>query len=103
MSKTGGIDFDNLKPAEFERYLPDLFANGDGKVSQDPRLKKFLAKYPDCAALVSDLETIADTARNLFEPVTDPSDKVWSNIQDKLREEAALGPHEDTDDVREID
>jgi hypothetical protein len=88
MNGTGEIDFENLKPEEFERYLPDLFATGDGKVSQDPRLKKFLDTYPDCAALVSDLETIAETARSLLEPAEDPSDKVWNNIQSKLREEA---------------
>jgi hypothetical protein len=103
MSDPGNINFDNLKPEEFEHYLPDLFARGNGKVSQDPQLKNFLAKHPDCAALVRDLETIADTARSLFEPVTDPSDKVWSNIQSKLREEAAHSPREDSDDVREID
>jgi hypothetical protein len=84
MSEFGDINFDNLKPEEFENYLPELFATGNGKVSQDPRLAKFLAKYPDCAALVRDLETIADTARGLFE--SDPSDTVWSNIQSKLRD-----------------
>jgi hypothetical protein len=89
MSEPGDIDFDTLRPEEFEQYLPELFATGNGKVSQDPRLTKFLAQHPDCAALVRDLETIADTARSLFEPVGDPSDKVWSNIQSKLREEAA--------------
>src|SRR5438270_10368061 len=93
------INFDTLKPEEFERYLPDLFANGDGKVSQDPRLKKFLAQHPDCAALVNDLETIAETARSLFEPVTDPSDKVWQNIQSKLKEEnGEIGDSGDDDD-----
>lgn len=108
------IDFDTLKPEEFERYLPDLFATGNGKVSQDPRLKKFLAQHPDCAALVSDLETIAEHARSLFEPVGDPSDQVWTNIQNKLREEAAHGANgesteqdledqEDQDQVKEID
>jgi len=81
------INFDNLKPEEFEQYLPDLFANTDGKVSEDPRLKGLFAKYPDCLALVRDLETIAETARSLFEPVEDPSDQVWTNIQSKLREE----------------
>ena len=90
MSEAGEINFDTLKPEEFENYLPELFASGDGKVSQDPRLKDFLARNPDCAALVSDLETIAETARSLFEPVGDPSEKVWSNIQSKLREEAAF-------------
>jgi hypothetical protein len=88
MTLPGDIDFDNLKPEEFEQFLPELFANGNGKVSQDPRLKDFLARNPDCAALVSDLETIAETARSLFEPVSDPSDLVWSNIQDKMREES---------------
>jgi hypothetical protein len=87
MTLSGNIDFDNLKPEEFENVLPDLFANGNGKVSQDPRLKKFLAKHPDCAALVRDLETIAETARILFQPVADPSDRVWENIQSKLRED----------------
>ena len=88
------INFDTMKPEEFENYLPDLFANGNGKVSQDPRLQKFLAENPIQAALVSDLETIAETARSLFEPtgdaVNDPSDQVWNNIQTKLREESAL-------------
>jgi hypothetical protein len=88
LSLPGNINFDTLKPEEFERYLPELFATGNGKVSEDPRLKQFLARNPDCAALVSDLETIAETARSLFEPVNDPSDQVWSNIQSKLREES---------------
>jgi hypothetical protein len=91
MNEPGEINFDTLKPEEFENYLPELFASGNGKVSQDPRLKEFLSRNPDCAALVHDLETIAETARSLFEPVGDPSDKVWSNIQNKLREESALG------------
>jgi hypothetical protein len=89
MTEPQDLNFDTLKPEEFERFLPELFASGNGKVSQDPRLKDFLARHPDCAALVNDLETIAETARSLFEPVGDPSDKVWSNIQNKMREESA--------------
>jgi hypothetical protein len=88
MTLPANINFDTLRPEEFELYLPDLFATGNGKVSQDPRLKKFLAENPDCAALVSDLETIAEHARSLFEPVGDPSDKVWENIQSKLQLES---------------
>ncbi|MGD0799569.1 MAG: hypothetical protein ABR910_17785 [Acidobacteriaceae bacterium] len=95
MTLPRNVDFDTLKPEEFEHYLPDLFATGKGKVSQDPRLQKFLARHPDCAALVRDLETIAETARSLFEPVGDPSDKVWTNIQSKLREEAVIPPGDD--------
>ena len=87
MNDIANIDFNNLTQAEFEQHLPDLFLAG-GKVSEDPRLQKFLAAHPDCAALVRDLETIAETARSLFEPTHDPSDAVWSNIASKLKEES---------------
>ncbi|HWB32016.1 MAG TPA: hypothetical protein VG714_02465 [Acidobacteriaceae bacterium] len=94
------IDFDNLKPEDFERHLPDLFASGDGKVSDDPRLQRFLATHPDCAALVHDLETIAGVARSLLEPVEDPSDQVWANIQNKLREETgAIGLDDEEEEI----
>jgi hypothetical protein len=100
MTLPAKIDFDTLKPEEFENFLPDLFATGNGKVSQDPRLTKFLAQHPDCAALVRDLETIAETARSLFEPVGDPSDQIWTNIQSKLREESVIPP--DKSDGNEV-
>jgi len=105
MTLPAHIDFDTMKPEEFENYLPDLFASDNGKVSQDPRLQKFLAGNPDCAALVSDLEAIAEHARSLFEPVGDPSDKVWANIQTKLREESVLAAEAEPeeDEVKEID
>jgi hypothetical protein len=85
MSGANFPDFDTMTPADFEKYLPEFFANGDGHVSQDPRLQTFLTNNPDCAALVRDLEAIADQAKSLFEP-TEPSDTVWSNIQNKLRQ-----------------
>ena len=88
MSDIQGINFDALTPAEFEQHLPDLFLAG-GKLSEDPRLAKFLGGNPDCAALVRDLETIAETAKSLFEPTHEPSDAVWSNIANKLREESS--------------
>jgi hypothetical protein len=81
-------DFDTMTPADFEKYLPEIFANGDGRVSTDPRLQTFLRNNPDCAALVRDLEAIADQARSLFEP-TDPGDAVWTGIQDKLKHQLA--------------
>ena len=90
MNEIGNINFENLTPAEFEQHLPELFLAG-GKLSEDARLKTFLDGHPDCAALVRDLETIAETARSLFEPMHDPSDAVWSNIASKLQEEADDG------------
>lgn len=75
---------DQMTVSQFKQYLPELAAAGDGKVSKDPRFAGFFATNPDCLALVKDLETIADAAKSLFEPVGDPSDKVWSNIASKL-------------------
>ena len=91
MSSSNFPDFDKMTPADFEKYLPDFFANGDGHVSTDPRLQTFLKNNPDCAALVRDLEAIAEHAKSLFEP-TEPSDAVWSGIQNKLKQQ---GPEED--------
>jgi len=87
VSDLTNVNFDTMTAAQFEDYLPDLFASGDGKVSEDPRFAKFLAANPDCAALVSDLETIAEHAKSLFEPTEDPADSVWSNIASKLKDE----------------
>ena len=77
---------DKMTVSEFKQYLPELAAAGEGKVSEDVRFAKFFAANPDCMALVKDLETIADAAKSLFEPVGDPSDKVWSNIAKKLKD-----------------
>jgi hypothetical protein len=78
-------NYDNMTAAEFEERLPDLFQTGGGKVSEDPRFATFLKKNPDCAALVSDLETIAEHAKSLFEPNEEPADSVWDNIASKLK------------------
>lgn len=104
MTEPGEINLDSLKPEEFERVLPELFATCTGKVSEEPRLQKLYAAHPDCLALVRDLETIAETARSLFdEPEGEPSEQVWSNIQNKLREESVLhsAPNGEDDDLPE--
>ena len=90
MSDLNNVNFDKMTQEQFEDYLPDLFASsGEVKVSEDPRFATFLAENPDCMALVKDLETIADTARSLFEPSAEqePSDSVWSGIASKLKQE----------------
>jgi len=87
MSDLTNMNFDNMTAAQFEEYLPDLFASGDGKLTEDPRFATFLERNPDCAALVRDLETIAEHAKSLFEPTHEPADSVWSNIASKLKDE----------------
>jgi hypothetical protein len=75
--------------AEFEERLPEFFATGTGRVSDDPRFQSFLTDHPASAALVRDLEYIAEHARSLLEPAEDvePSDAVWSKIQNQLNAE----------------
>lgn len=89
MKDLSNANFDNMTTDEFQEYLPELFAEGGGKVSTDPRFAKFLAANPVCAELVHDLETIAETARSLFEPEAEvePSDDVWNSIASKLKSE----------------
>ena len=70
-------DISTLTVEEFQDRLPDLFAAGNGRISEDPRFTSFLTANPNCAALVRDLEYIADAARQLLDPgVEEPSDSV---------------------------
>jgi hypothetical protein len=92
MKDLATANLDQMTPAEFEEYLPELFETGGGSISENPRFATFFKANPDCAALVRDLEIIAEQAKSLFEPSADgtgpePSDAVWSNIASKLKEE----------------
>jgi hypothetical protein len=81
------FNYDTMTQADFEERLPEIFAtHTTGKVSDDPRLQTFLADHPDAASLVRDLETIAEHARSLFEPVHEPSEDLWAKIQSRLTE-----------------
>ena len=84
-------NFDKMTTAEFEEYLPELFAMGGGKLSEDPRFATFYDANPYCAELVSDLETIAEQAKSLFEPIHEPSEEVWSKIASKLKDPPSEG------------
>ncbi len=91
MKDLATANLDNMTTAEFEEYLPELFESSGGSISSDPRFANFFAAHPDCAALVRDLETIAEQARSLFAPSgedsgPEPSDAVWSNIASKLKD-----------------
>jgi hypothetical protein len=95
MKDIATANLDNMTPAQFEEYLPELFESGRGSISKDPRFANFFKAHPDCAALVSDLEIIAEQAKSLFEPIgaesgrgREPSDSVWSNIASKLKDGA---------------
>lgn len=64
--------------AEFQQHLPELFESG-----ADLSAHEHLQGCENCAALVRDLEYIAEQARLLL-PAHDPSPAVWENIQSAL-------------------
>lgn len=65
--------------AEFQERLPELFESGKD-LSNDQHLKT----CENCAALVRDLEYIAQQAKLLL-PLHDPSPAVWDNIQSAIQ------------------
>jgi hypothetical protein len=64
--------------AEFQEQLPELFESGT-----DLKQQEHLKSCEQCAALVQDLEYIAQQAKLLL-PIHDPSPVVWENIQTSL-------------------
>ena len=80
------LNLRRMTVAQFEEHLPELFSTHNGRISDNPDLREFLDAHPDCAALVRDLEYIAEAARQLLEPVeVEPSDNVWKKIQGELK------------------
>ena len=65
----------------FQAELPDLIASGVN-LERHPHL----SECPLCQALLADLESIAEAARQLLAPV-DPPDQLWEQIESALRNE----------------
>lgn len=75
-----------MRCEEFQSQLPELI--GSGKIdSNHPHLKSCEL----CKALLADLETIAEAARQLF-PVEDPPPKLWEKIETALKNEEGAEP-----------
>ena len=74
---------------EFEKALPELFAQADGgKLSADPRFVAILRDCPQAADLVRDLEYIAEAARLILEPEGEmPGSDLWDKIQNQISTE----------------
>jgi hypothetical protein len=65
--------------ADFQDNLPDLFESG-----KDLSSEEHLKTCENCAALVRDLEYIAQQAKLLL-PLHDPSPSVWTSIQSAIQ------------------
>lgn len=66
---------------EFQAQLPELIGAG-GKAASHPHLQSCAL----CRALLADLETIAEAARQLF-PIEEPPDELWEQIESVIMDE----------------
>ena len=65
----------NMSCEEFQAQMPELIGSGE-----DASAHPHLQTCDRCRALLADLQTIADAARQLF-PSVEPPDEVWANIE----------------------
>lgn len=86
-------DRTELSCAEFQAQLPELI--GSGSAADHPHLQSCEL----CCALLADLETIAEAARQLF-PSDEPPDEVWEHIESAIKKQdedngikPGLAPH----------
>ena len=85
-------DQKDLSCADFQAQLPFLIGTGE-KIANHPHVQTCEL----CRALLADLETIAEAARQLF-PVVEPPDELWEHIQSRIQEESgAVGNHLEPD------
>jgi hypothetical protein len=74
-------DANRLTCEAFQAQLPELIGTGED-ISSHPHL----ATCELCRALLTELETIAEAARQLF-PISDPPDEVWEHIESAIKTE----------------
>ena len=74
-------DRKSLSCAEFQAQLPDLIGAGEN-VAAHPHVQSCEL----CRALLADLETIAEAARQLF-PSVEPPEDLWEHIESALQHE----------------
>ena len=72
-------DVKNMTCEEFQDRMPELIASG-----QDASAHPHVQECALCRALLQDLETIAEAARQLF-PVEDPPDRLWDQIESAIK------------------
>jgi len=71
----------NMSCEDFQAQLPELIGTGED-VSGHPHLRT----CDRCRALLAELETIAEAARQLF-PSVEPPEEVWEQIESALKRE----------------
>jgi len=67
--------------AAFQAQLPELIGSGNTIADH-----AHIQSCELCRALMADLETIAEAARQLF-PVVEPPDALWAQIESAIKQE----------------
>jgi predicted anti-sigma-YlaC factor YlaD len=75
-------DANNLTCAAFQAQLPELIGS-----DEDANSHPHLQSCELCRALLTDLETIAEAARQLF-PVADPPEALWEHIESAIKNDS---------------
>jgi hypothetical protein len=76
-------DANKMSCEAFQAQLPELIGSGEN-VNAHPHLENCEL----CLALLADLETIAEAARQLF-PIEEPPDDLWEHIESAIKNEKA--------------
>jgi hypothetical protein len=74
-------DANKMSCEAFQAQLPELIGSGENAAAH-PHLENCEL----CRALLADLETIAEAARQLF-PIEEPPDKLWEQIESAIKNE----------------
>jgi hypothetical protein len=74
-------DLSKMSCAEFQAQLPELIGSG-ADASAHPHIQSCEL----CRALLADLETIAEAARQLL-PAAEPPDTLWEQIESAIKGE----------------
>jgi hypothetical protein len=84
-------DPSKMSCAEFQAQLPEFIGSG-----ADAKAHPHIQSCELCRALLADLETIAEAARQLF-PVLEPPDELWEHIESAIKSEKDCTDPEPTD------
>jgi hypothetical protein len=71
----------NMTCHEFQAQMADFIGTGE-----DASAHPHVQNCDLCRALLADLQTIAEAARQLF-PVVDPPDSLWEHIESAINKE----------------
>ncbi len=74
-------DRENMSCQEFQEQLADLIGSGE-----DASAHPHLQTCETCRALLAELQTIADAARQLL-PIEQPAEDLWDRIELAIKKE----------------